>query len=626
MSNDFYNGGTFPSTGSAATSASMRAEFASVTAGFAKLPTMSGNGSKVVVVNSTGTALEAKSTLDSFSVKDNGFTIVDETDITKAVKFQISGITTATTRTLTPPNADTTLVGTDVTQTLTNKTLNLTSNTLSGTVAQFNTALSDGDFATLAGSETLTNKKLTSPCIGTSILDTNGNELFLLTATASAVNELTYANAATGNAPAFTASGGDANISINLVPKGSGTVRAGGVDVVTTSGTQTLTNKTYNGLSLTAAATGFTVAGGTTSKTLTVSNTLTLAGTDGATINVGAGGTLGSAAFTASTAYEPAITTLAVSKGGTGAGTFTANNVLLGNGTGSFQVVSPGTAGNVLSSNGTTWVSSAPSGASTSANNAFTGANTFYNGTGQTFGTATSTNDGIIIAGRAGGTLSYRVTLTPGTLTASRAVSFPDAAGTLVLDTAAQTLTNKTIAFASNTLTGVMAQGATTIYVPASAMTARTTNGAASGTAETTTNKVMLKTLDFDAATAEYAQFSVRMPKNWDEGTVTAYFLWSNASGTGNVVWGIQGLARSDTDALDTAFGTAVTVTDAASANNLLQSTVTGAITIGGTPAEADLVIFQVYRDAASGSDTLAVDARLHGVVVIYTTNAANDA
>jgi hypothetical protein len=47
-------------------------------------------------------------------------------------------------------------------ETLTNKTLNLTSNTLTGTTAQFNTALSDGDFATLAGSETLTNKTLTN--------------------------------------------------------------------------------------------------------------------------------------------------------------------------------------------------------------------------------------------------------------------------------------------------------------------------------------------------------------------------------------------------------------------------------------------------------------------------------
>ena len=81
-------------------------------------------------------------------------------------------------------------------------------------------AFGDGD-VTLTGTQTLTNKTLTSPKIGTSILDTNGAELFKLTATSSAVNELTYANAATGNAPAFTASGDDSNININLVPSGS---------------------------------------------------------------------------------------------------------------------------------------------------------------------------------------------------------------------------------------------------------------------------------------------------------------------------------------------------------------------------------------------------------------------
>jgi len=52
--------------------------------------------------------------------------------------------------------------------------------------------------------------------------------------------------------------------------------------------------------------------------------------------------------------------TLPVANGGTGAATFTANNVLLGNGTSALQVVAPGTNGNVLVSNGTTWVSQAP--------------------------------------------------------------------------------------------------------------------------------------------------------------------------------------------------------------------------------------------------------------------------
>jgi len=77
---------------------------------------------------------------------------------------------------------------------------------------------------TETGTQTLTNKTLTAPKIGTSILDTSGNELFKLTATGSAVNELTYNNASTGNKPTFTASGGDTNIGVSIQPKGSGTI------------------------------------------------------------------------------------------------------------------------------------------------------------------------------------------------------------------------------------------------------------------------------------------------------------------------------------------------------------------------------------------------------------------
>ena len=79
----------------------------------------------------------------------------------------------------------------------------------------------------LTGTQTLTNKTLTSPKIGTSILDTNGNELALLTATSSAVNEVTLANAATGNSPTLTASGGDSNIDLTINPKGIGRVTLG---------------------------------------------------------------------------------------------------------------------------------------------------------------------------------------------------------------------------------------------------------------------------------------------------------------------------------------------------------------------------------------------------------------
>ena len=84
--------------------------------------------------------------------------------------------------------------------------------------------------------------------------------------------------------------------------------------------------------------------------------------------------------------------TLPVGNGGTGAATFTANNVLLGNGTSAFQVVAPGTNGNVLTSNGTTWASSTPTAQS------YPGAG-IANSTGTAWGTSyTTTGSGTVVA------------------------------------------------------------------------------------------------------------------------------------------------------------------------------------------------------------------------------------
>lgn len=168
-----------------------------------------------------------------------------------------------------------------------------------------------------------------------------------------------------------------------------------------------------------------------------------------------------------------------------------------------------------------------------------------------------------------------------------------------------------------------------TIWVPAAAMIARTTNGAASGTVETTTNKVMIKTLDFDATTQEFAQFAIRMPKGWNEGTITAAFSWSHAATTTNfgVVWQLAGVAISDDDTLDVAFGTEQTVADTGgTTNDMYITSATSAITIAGTPLAEDYVVFQVARAPANASDTMAIDARLHGVTVYYTTTSLNDA
>jgi hypothetical protein len=95
----------------------------------------------------------------------------------------------------------------------------------------------DTGTVSLTGVQTLTNKTLTSPTINTATLtspkidqinDSNGNEEIIFTTTASAVNEITVANAATTNAPAISTTGGDTNIDLNLTPKGLGRVTFNG--------------------------------------------------------------------------------------------------------------------------------------------------------------------------------------------------------------------------------------------------------------------------------------------------------------------------------------------------------------------------------------------------------------
>jgi len=94
------------------------------------------------------------------------FTVTSQTEVTNLNASFLRGQT--------PPSGS--IVGTSDGQTLTNKTLNLSSNTLSGTISQFNTALSDADFATIAGTQTLTNKTLTSPTI-TSIVNSGAKSV-----------------------------------------------------------------------------------------------------------------------------------------------------------------------------------------------------------------------------------------------------------------------------------------------------------------------------------------------------------------------------------------------------------------------------------------------------------------
>jgi hypothetical protein len=85
------------------------------------------------------------------------------------------------------------------------------------------TNIVDTGTVSLTGVQTLTNKTLTAPILD-EINDSNGNEEIIFTTTASAVNEITIANAATGNSPNISVTGDDTNIGLSVSTKGTGLI------------------------------------------------------------------------------------------------------------------------------------------------------------------------------------------------------------------------------------------------------------------------------------------------------------------------------------------------------------------------------------------------------------------
>ncbi len=181
-----------------------------------------------------------------------------------------------------------------------------------------------------------------------------------------------------------------------------------------------------------------------------------------------------------------------------------------------------------------------------------------------------------------------------------------------------------------NQIKDYVGQNLRSFLVPATAIRPSATGGCqAIDIAATSANNPDRAVLWFDATTAEYGQFAVAMPKNWDEGTITAKFYWVHKATTTNfgTKWGIQAVATSDGDSIDAAYGTAQEVADTGGVTDVLYvSAATSAVTIAGTPAAEDAVHFRVYRLPTDAADTLAVDAGLKFVKVYYTINSLDEA
>ena len=218
-----------------------------------------------------------------------------------------------------------------------------------------------------------------------------------------------------------------------------------------------------------------------------------------------------------------------------------------------------------------------------------------------------------------------------GTFTFGNDIASAGTHTTLLTITPNSTAASSTFAFVGSiTAAGnaVKTVGKETIFVPAAAMYPTTTNGcAALAQVEGTAGRPEIKALDFDPSSDENAQFTVAFPKSWNESTITfKAFFTVTGTDSGTVSWALSGVATADNDAIDVAFGTAVAPTAKAHSGTSGDINVTaesGNVTIAGSPSTDEMVFFNIMRDVSADNQT--ADARLLGIQIFFTTDAAND-
>lgn len=418
MPNSFYNHSTYPSPNAPGSSAALRSELDLITAGFDLLPTLSGNGYKVAMVNAAGTALIASSALQSLAITSStinstpiggttaaagAFTTLSASGAANlgssvtiaggAINGTTIGATTASTGAFTTLSASGGITG--------NLTGNVTGNVTSAGTSSFTNATISG---TPTNSSDVTNKSYVDTQDALKLSLTGGT---MSGSIAMGANKITGVSDPTNSQDAATKSYVD-----TAVAGGGG----GGSFLPLAGGTLT-GNLGFNGTALrvTGDFSNATPASRLMVQTSTV-NGQTLFG-------LIPNGTAVNAQFQAYNAADPnnasiaalvaANATVRVVSGNTGTGTLLPIAFIMS----ATEIARFTTTGNFLINSATD-----------------DGVNKLQL-TGSARVQAAATQDAVIIEGRTGGTSSYSVTLTPTTLTGNRTLTLPDSSGTLLTDT-----------------------------------------------------------------------------------------------------------------------------------------------------------------------------------------------